>query len=812
MAVNITDLKFQDQYTGIAFGGLDTGANDFIGCVGDLLIATIQFEIAWQQTGTLSFDSTNDTITITTFGNSWAGNGFQAGDSIAVVGSTSNDGTYTINSIDGLTISVTGLIADESTACTVYGTTPVTALDFYYNEIGTNYPQNFVSLTDNVSIQRFTSEVPIADVGSALMPPNATSYAWWDYDVNSGTQMMPTLYPMGIGANYEQLFKIEFPFFVKPFSDVNVNVLLSNAYKQNVGSTSILNSFNFIQPNYFLNQCLGFLFQIDAKYALTHSVPDHTSNPVFKKGNTAWFDQFFPTGINFLSNLLVTPQYEFKSIAYSVSSSSVPSIQTDKVTDVTIELTNKSGNWTADDLFVVHFAWLPTNAGDYLGYSDNNQQNFRTVFLYDRCKTSVTAAAANGDMYGTNIQALYRVQSTFVTNTLTITFKIDFGSLSQTMMELNPLYMIWVTPQNQSVTQITESNRTAVLCDVNSAFIDTDDATLLNFYTTTDDVVFYSEGTASTIKSDYVGLLGEYGYATGRFKVKQNCIVKKINISIVAQSSLIYDPTQYEFPLEEWNHNTEEYYNGKINEINIEQIAGFDLPNNSLYNQRFILRKSDDDGGGYYAYRFGYGFQSGFQFWENKEDLPIQYTFYHNNYYPMYTQGRVESGAYLLGDYSTAAKFKMYFEIYDKSTGITTEFIHYADMNFYDSFINFSDLSAQDYAGTNYTMDENGNDLGGGVLVDQKTGINAFFESTTSTNPIGTGYAKIDMIVYYDNGKEMVWDKISNTDTSIPTGSVWQNIPIISTYTYEVSAFAFLDFSTFEVKPKYIRLYSKIYY
>jgi hypothetical protein len=800
MPIYVTDIKFQDQYTGLFSGnGADGGTTNFMGCVGDLMWAKIEFYVGWKAEASFTINATDDTITIPVLSGTWSQYGFQVGDTIEIVGSSSNDGTYTIASLtDYVLTTVEDLTTNETTTFIVYGTSAVNYFDFYYNMLGNNDGKNFISITDQPSTQRFTGKTP--DYASTqLLEPNSTSYAWWDY-MQDHNDMKPQLRYIET-SNYNQYFDIIFPFFIKPFSDKNQNQLIDNAYQQNIGDNNILNTVNFIEPSYFYQQCLGFLYQIDAKFDITKPQADHSSGLQNKVGNTAWFDQFFPSAVYFNGNVLNTPQYEFLSVSYNTGNE----IQTNTITKITIELKKLSGDWDDDDKYVVHFAWLPTDAGKYLGYSDRNQQNFRYVFLYDRAYQTVNGAPVNGDMFGTGIQCITNLSSIYLTDILTITFDADLGGLTTRMLKEIPYYMIWVTPQDKDVTALSESDRSAILCDVNAATENTDDKTLLQFYTPTDNVVFYSENDSD--KSDYLGLIGEYGFANCLFQVKENCILNKVNVSIVVQSSSPYDTQTYEFPIEQWNNNTAEYWNGKLTDINIEQIIGFDLPNASLENQRFIIRKPGDDIAGFYSYRLGFGFQVGYQFWQNIVDYPAQYLAYHNNYWAMYTQGQIEYGNYLLGDYTTAVKFKMYFEILDNNTGIITEFIHYANMTLYDGLNNFSD-----YGGRNYTMDYTGNDLNGGVLLDAPTYINSFFESKLSLNPIGSGSPVIEMIAYYELGNKTYFDKIRSDDTQPADGSAWSVIPALSVMTYQVSGTSTLDFTNFQTKPKNIRLYSKIYY
>lgn len=807
MPVYIRDIKFQDQYTGVISGnGSDTGTDKFIGCVGDLIYLIIDFYVQWKAEATFTFDATTDTITKPSISGRWIDLGFQVGDTIEVVGSVSNDGTYTIESINNFVIKVVeDITTTETTNCIIYGTTAVNGFDFYYNMVGNSLNQNipsgsknFVSLTDFPSIQKFTGTVG-EESATTTLEPNATSLAWWDWEASTNS-LKPELYNNGTDDKYRQNFILNFQFFIKPFSDRNQYTLLNNAYNQGNDIKVSNTIYSFIEPTYFYQQCLAFIYQIDAKYLITNPKPDQSTYYKTVFGNTAWYNQFFPTGIKFGGNTLTKTQYEFHSIAYGTGDA----LRYDVTTAVTLVIKKLSGNWSENDKYVVHFAAIPNNDVNYSGYQNKNQHNFRQSFYYDRCYNNVGGGPVDGDMYGTDIQAIARCTSSAVTDMLTITFDLDLGLNTQAFLALNPYYMIWVTPQDYLCDTSTNADRSAILCDVNKAFTNTDDATLLQFYGWPDNVMFDSQG--ETFKTSYIGLLGEYGRASCKFQVKENCIIKKINTSIIIKAYGIGLPDVI-FPIEQWNNETEQFWNGKLTDINILNKRNFDIVTANIFNERNIIRQSSDDIPGYYSYLLQYGFQVGYQFWQNLLDIPNMYLSYSNNYWPVYSQGSVENGPYLLGDYNTEAYFKIYWEIYDNATGNTTEFENLATLSFYDSLNNFATCS-----GSNNTYDYNGNDLQGGFLLDNQTSVVSFFESVGSVDIIGTTATSVDMILYYEYENRSVWDVINTNDSSAKENSAWVNVPTLVYTSYQVNAAAYCDFSKFNIKPQNIRLYSKIYY
>ena len=92
MPIEITSLKFTDEYTGSAVAGPDY----LMGSVGDKMLATIDVSIYWNSLA-LKLKSDAAAKTFTRFDNvKWTDCEFRSGDTITISGFGANDGNYTI--------------------------------------------------------------------------------------------------------------------------------------------------------------------------------------------------------------------------------------------------------------------------------------------------------------------------------------------------------------------------------------------------------------------------------------------------------------------------------------------------------------------------------------------------------------------------------------------------------------------------------------------------------------------------------------------------------------------------------------------
>ncbi len=811
--IKVNSIKFTDDYTGLPSGyGSDTGISRLMGYPGDFIYCAIDFTVEWSTLDTnIDFSSADKTITRKDCGllsGSFITDGFKIGDTIVITGSSTNDGTYTITAVTSTTITVSqSLNTASDSGVNIYGTTTVNYFDFYYNLVGTKDAQNFKSLTDSKAVQRFSGAANPYYYGATFsLQPNSTSRAWWNNTVD-GISSVPVFTDYGLTADYKQHFTILFPFLITPLFKADQLQILKNAYEQSQGS--LLNDVDFDTASYFESlDSLKFIYQIDAKFNITNTAVDHSSAPLttFEDGNTGWYNTFFPSGVYLNGSLLVKQQYDLVSIAYDDgASTALNSIDVNNPTDVTVIIERTGAASITNQKFVVNFMWLPTNISKYQGYSQNNQADFRQVFLHDRCKSSVGAASKNGDQYGTSVQALKSVVGTAIdANNFKVEFTIDLGSLSQSTFEAdgtqNRNYLIWITPQSPDSTSIDEANRSAVLCDVNQAFLDTDDATLLTVTTggTTDTHYFKYPDTYINPTTDFKGFVGEYGLLRNNFKVKTGCVIE--NVSVTTQVLVLNKETLdivETMTLNNWTKQTGQYFNGTFTDFSLKDSNGYALPSGDVRNIRQVKRTPNMDVSGYYTYEINFGFQLGFQYWQNIVEFPDALSAFHNQYWAVYTQqgkGAVSNARKKSQDWIVVTPtrllqivHKIVWNIRDTSTaasigalgggsgeGIVTEFIQYSPVYAYDNISNISgNLIRID------TQNELGESLGGIVAKDSPTVVVATL-SGNFTIPADSTEAIGELAAYYSDGNNNIYDAINTLDTDIETpNSAWTELPIL---------------------------------
>ncbi len=846
MSITITSVNFQDEYTGANLSTIyahDIGTSVFMGSVGDKMFALITGYVSWGTSNVpLKFNSSNNTIErIDCSGGSFIDDELKVGDSIQVVGSAANDGLYTILLVSDTLITTNEHIANTETdaSVSIHGVTPIESFDLYYN-VCSQQEQSLVSLSDTVT-QKLSTDSNFdlrTGPGSVNLFPATKSTAWTD-DVQS------FLKTSNLNGSYQRPINIYVTFYIKPF-------FLS-------GQTSELNNLLLgapIQaPAYFQDDtCLSFLYQVDAKFKRINATANHTSGQQFIPGNVGWFNEFLNTDEVYDSAPYYVPgaDWQMVSIVYtdSVTGLVQPSFDYNKITTVTVVLRNQgidlayTPNAFTAAPYVLNWMWLPNDPSSYQNQrsvvmepgapfplvtpTGLNLINHRYAFRHDRAFSTVGASVTDGDRFGSPLQVLTDITAVVTsTNEATFTFNIEPGSLVQSALSQGNLdYMIWITPQTsasaashlRAVQSLEETDRNAVLVDVNTAFTNTDDATLIvDFDQPRTDVLFYKYPDTSLFPySDFKGSLGEYGLARSVFNVKHGCIIENVNVSI--EVDVYHGGNQINsFDLETWNNQTADFYSGTFNQISINQTRGFDLPLGSLYNTRSINNAEQYSTGTSNGFEIVYGFQIGYQFWQSLVNFDPQFQNYRTQYWPAYTQGRVWTATGLgpripAEGYYGKIRMKFLWNVQDTNTGVTTQFIKYCDISAYDAVNNLT-------RGITTTFDTQDNlafSLGGVFASDiQTVTVNTFttqnYDLSLSGGIFGT------LMLYYQNGLQNVVDTITTLDLApeSPT-SLWVAPPTIFVQansltppiTYTITITGLLDLTLAPFPVNNINLYA----
>lgn len=796
--IKITDIRFTDDYTGLPSGnGSDNGVPYLMGNVGDLIYVNIDFLVQWR-TLDANIDFSGNSIIRKDCGiasGSFIQDGFKKGDTIVITGSSDNDGTHTITELTDTVITVQGsLNSGSDTGVNIYGTTLVNYFDFYYNLVGPNDGTNFTSLTDSKAVQKFSGTSNPYYYGSQFtLQPNSTSRAWWNNKID-GVNSLPVFTDLGYTDDYSQHFKVQFPFLITPLFLANQLQAIKSAFSQSQGTP--LNSRDFNPVDYFNNQCLKFIYQIDSKFKVSSPEADHSSAPntTFLNGNTAWFNTFFPTGTYINGNFISSQQYDIASLPVYTDNSGnvVSSIDVNNETNVTFKIKRSGLQSLSEEKFVLNFMYLPTNASTYQGYSQGNQADFRQVFLHDRCKTNVGAGSKNGDQYGTSVQALKSVVGTAIdSNNFQVSFKINLGSLTKQAFKNQPLpststsntiygnYLIWISPQSADCTSIDASDRSSVIVDVNSGFANLDDPSLLTVIGGNTNYFKYPDTYINALTS-YRGFIGEYGLLRNKFTVKPNCVIE--NVSVITEVQVLKKADNSiisTLQLENWSKSTSQFYNGVFTDINILENIGYSLPSGDLRNTRSVSRTQKADPTGQYSYEIVYGFQIGYQYWQNIIDFPQELDQFHGQYWAYYTQQGVLTDKRvnwqtLNPTLKLQIVHKIVWAVTDNSTGNTTEFIQYSNIYAYDRTQNQSGNSIDID-----TQDDLGQSLNGGIASDIPTVVVASLKGNFNT-PYGQQAPIGELVAFYTDGNKSVYDLITTLDSEPETiNSIWTSVPIL---------------------------------
>lgn len=827
MSITVTSAFFTDEYTGVYSGnGADTGIPFMKGCVGDLTWCTIQFYAQTAVTDTpMNFSTADNSITrrdcLGT--GSFIADGFKAGDTIVITGtSDSNSATYTILSVTATQIITTTALSltAQYSSVNIYLNNSLSnaSVDFYYNIIPDNFPRNFNSLTDVNSQQKFSGVLPLP-YASDYLNTATRSLAWWEgstspYGYYVTHNLLPFITSEGVTTDYKFQYTLIVPFLIKPFYRADQLQVFKDAFANSLLSgTAQIDTINsgFTVPSYFQGgSTLNFIYEIDVRQSKSDVAPRWSTGIQFIEGDVAWFNDLFPK-----TNTQAGIQKFYLNTATTyttLAAVSVDSIDYKKPTQVLIKL--QDTGFSNGDKVILNVMWLPTGTGSYQNTNaQSNPANFREVFMHDRCEMTVgTGLFSDGDKAGTGFQIITLSKADISGGVLDVIFTADLGASLVTTLDAvgsqNWNYLIWVTPQFQSITTLADANRNSVMVDVNTFFTNTDDTTALVINTdgTTDVHYFrYPDVNVNPVTniSDFVG---SYPYAKCGFKTngKINSVRVRFEVQVFDGSSNLVGT----FNLEDWNKDTTGFWNGAFSDIDIEETRDFNLPDGDIRNTRSIVRDATLDGGGYYGYKIIYGFQLGYIFWI-PTDVSPEFNNYAVQYWAAFTQGQVGGSSLIPSGYTTQIQQIFTWQIENVTTGIVTEFNHSCDIDIYDQF----NGGAPD--GTIATTDQYGNNLGGLILADAPTTITITYNGHGTT--IGTPVAPYTSIVgimgvYRDDGMNQVFDWTTSEGDSTPN-TLWTTTPIITIVSpIQVTVSGTIDFSQSELPISTYRIIQTLSY
>src|SRR3989304_7798817 len=211
MSVVVTTKKIYDEFTSTGGGGI----NWLNACFGDKMSRVSEFYVKWAlENKRMKFDTTDDSIELLNNfdAETFTSKGFKVGDDIEITDTATNDGSYVIASFinDRKITLTTNLNNATDSDCSVFGTTPVTALDFFYNLIENSQSESYLSLTDTGTSQKYAvSGIDATDlVTETKFVPYNKSIGWITENLDANFKSETKIIGMDISADFQQQFKI----------------------------------------------------------------------------------------------------------------------------------------------------------------------------------------------------------------------------------------------------------------------------------------------------------------------------------------------------------------------------------------------------------------------------------------------------------------------------------------------------------------------------------------------------------------------------------------------------------------------------
>ena len=535
--INPKTSLFYDAFTELSGGGVDY----LNGNVLDRIQKIINVEFSWDlQNASVVFDSATKTIVMQNqYDNrTFISQDFKTGDTFDVIGTSSNDGSYTIYDIsdDGKTVTTVESLVDETNDnSSFFGTTPITEIDFYYNLVPNTSGTYFSSIVDPDSLQKFSISGISANLPSTAknFAIGTKSYAWVTNkitDATLGTTNEVTIVGMGV-VNYVQSFKIVHYFYVTPFY---LNSLFQNFQDE-------------VAPSWYLKgSSLKYVCKVDAKYISGSPLADLSVVDNGINGTGSWFNS---------AALGSRAEYSLTSIVYSDNATTDPLVKLDVSKDCKVIMTINSrsgrfastGSDTNSTMFFLGFNVCPSDEAEYQDTETTMLENF----FADNCVNFLGDAPLNGNQYGTGYQSITGCFATIVSaNVMTVTFVFKAGTLLKAYWESKEnndrYYEIYLITQGVTFTTTKATDRMTLLCDFQSADYETKTTNLFRIDNTKVGAFKYPD-ISNQLCGSLEGFQGDPFYAKFPFFILQHlgtadvCTVQNITWQVVGKKSGMTD-------------------------------------------------------------------------------------------------------------------------------------------------------------------------------------------------------------------------------------------------------------------------------
>lgn len=549
---------------------LSTDTVDFsLGNITGKLVAEITCKAEWKALAGLQGDNEQIEFTASTSKIEWpAGNfeseGFLKGDDLLISGTTSNNGNYTIDQIDGNTIVTVEALTDEvSESVIIEGVTPITGVNFRYNLIENNVTENYNSLIDGNELKFSVGGVSDASLETPLIQQG----------VYKSNHLGQVTIEGGGGTNE---FIISHTFFITPFFTLE----------------ELDNFLQGIAPAWlFDDAALRYIYNIELLYNLSDPNRVHKSEPDSLIGNTGWFGENFNGGL---------PKFEISEVTFEVAGDPTDYADFPSVTDVEITVLSEDGVFSnGNTKFVLNHFILPELQEQY----KNTPSDVTTNFMFDRKLQIVGGGAVNGDNFSTPKQVLADITGTFVSPTeIKINFKIDLSTDYKARVEAltNKRFLLSVYIQDHTKqTQVSDLVATRLGTQVYSTDLSNPNvgtvSTAFNYFNDVD-----------TDMSD-AGMFVE-----DTLRGKTIISVDTTNGALIQDISVIIKAvkTGASFELERKNFSfSSAVIQGGVQQIDIDEERGFILGEDNPFNVISLKRRPDLDSGANKFYELIYSFK-----------------------------------------------------------------------------------------------------------------------------------------------------------------------------------------------------------
>ncbi len=593
MPVYVTSKRYYDEFNGLLGGGV-TYLN---GVISDRIYCVIDFYIKWSSENIqLTLDASTRKISrsdLSDFG-SFITDGFQAGDTFDLVASGStSEGSYTIEDVTDRYIIVEESIPSEAiVSASIFGTTSITALDYYTN-LCENEDSSFFNLSDRNSKPRYSIDDVMASGATSSMPMDVStnSKAW----VNGQT----SLSEIGI-SNYKQQFRI------LQFFDINPVWLASHQINFEEGLPPA--------AQYYSDRlALKHVFKIDAKYLSDDPNIPHTIEVTGNKGSTSWFDE--------MNNGSASP-YSVESIEYTdvATSGEVSGIQFCDDTNVTIIINDSSASFT--DKINVDFPGSQFVLGHVLctrqelDYMNQRVNEYKDCFRYDRKFFGISSSPVNGDEFGLDNQILTNITASYISaSQVSISFTCSPSTTIQDQIadrdETDRQYALFVTTQPEASQTTSRTKRVCILCDFNSYYCNEDEPTLMGLLDYTR--VYELPNELANPVNEISGYAGDPIYTRTAFWIDSTPAaggtLQDVTVSIVATKA-----GEEDFPLEEkvFEASTVRKLDN-IQTIDIQDKKGY--VHDNFYNRANLIRNGGLDTANKAYFEIQYGLILRYEYW-----------------------------------------------------------------------------------------------------------------------------------------------------------------------------------------------------